>query len=340
MAYITTGKILKVSLLPGIIPRTRHLMGGGFSHIAFYMAQLFAVVGLLPRFHPYLLNGNFGRFGISHVTHEAWRNIVGGKRRLDQLIIFGLVVLGLVILFIQFCFLGTMVMTNMAQAAGLPAGGFLNTTDPGEDLAFILMDLVFGLPDFFNSCVAQGIPCFVDNPHPMPPQSYPNGFHQGLHAMLQIYSVGLLTIAAIIFCYFCVAVAIETAEHGTPFGRRYSHLWAPIRMVMALALLIPIANGLNASQYLVLYAAKWGSGFATNGWELFLVEATSAGSTLLGDVNTLVAVPNAPPVNTLLEFATILSTCRIGEASDVNARDVQAFVIFPNQAGPCRARGS
>ncbi|HEY0901104.1 MAG TPA: DotA/TraY family protein, partial [Micavibrio sp.] len=98
--------------------------------------------------------------------------------------------------------------------------------------------------------------------------------------------------------------------------------------------LIPIANGLNASQYIVMYAAKWGSGFATNGWEIFLAEATSSGSTLLGDVKTLVAVPNAPPVNTLLEFATILATCKVGEASDVNPRDVNGYVVFPQQTGP------
>lgn len=333
MAYITTGKILKVSLLPGILPRTRHLMGGGFHYISFYMAQLFAVAGLIPRFHPYLQSANFGRFGISHVTHEAWRHLLHGQRRLDQIVIFGLVILGLIILFVQFCFLGALLVTQAAHAGGLPLDGFLNTADPYEDLAFVLMDSVFGLPDFFNSCVSLSAECFVDNPHPLQPMPFPTPFHDGLHAMLQVYSVGLLAIAAIIFCYFCVAVAIETAEHGTPFGRRFSQVWAPIRMVIALALLIPIAHGLNASQFIVMYAAKWGSGFATNGWELFLAEATGSGGTILGDISTLIAVPNAPPVNTLLEFGTILSTCKVGEASGVNPRDVNAYVVFPEQTG-------
>ncbi len=335
MTGITAGKVLKVSLLPGIVPRTRHLMGGGFNYISFYMAQLFAVVGLLPRHHPYLQYAHFGRFGIGHVTNEAWHNIVQGQRRLDQVVIFSLIILGLVILFLQFCFLGILLVSQTAHAAGLPWDGFLNTRDPDEDLAFILMDSVFGLPDFFNSCVAQGIECFVDNPYPMQPGPYPTPFHEGLRAMLQIYSVGLLAIAVIIFCYFCVAVLIETAEHGTPFGKRFSHLWAPIRMVLALALLIPVANGLNAAQYIIMYAAKWGSGFATNGWELFLVEATSAaGGTLLGEKQNLIAIPNAPPVNTFLEFATILATCKVGEASGVDARDVQAYVISSSQLGP------
>ncbi len=335
MTGITAKKILKAGLFPGIVPRMRRLMGGGFHYISFYMAQLFAVVGLLPRFHPYLQYANFGRFGIGHVTNEAWHSIVSGERRLDQVVIFGLIIIGLTILFVQFCFLGVLLLSKAAYASGLPLNGFLNTTDPTEDLAFVMMDSVFGLPDFFNSCVAQGVDCFVANPYPIKPGPYPTPFHEGLRMMMSIYSIGLLAIAMIIFCYFCVAVAIETAEHGTPFGRRFSHLWAPIRMVLALALLIPIANGLNASQYIIMYAAKWGSGFATNGWELFLTQATgAAGGTLLGDVQNLVAIPNAPPVNIFLEFATVLATCKIGEASGTNPREVGAYVISPDQMGP------
>src|SRR5690606_2008704 len=125
---------------------------------------------------------------------------------------------GLIILFIQFCFLGTMVMTQAAHAAGLPLDGFFNTPDPDEDLAFVLLDSVFGLPDFFNSCVAQSVECFVDNPYPLQPMGYPTPFHDGWHALLQLYRVGLLAIASIIFCSFCVAVATVTAAHGTPFG--------------------------------------------------------------------------------------------------------------------------
>lgn len=339
MARITAGKILKVAVLPGIIPRTRHLLSGGFGHISFYMAQLFHAVRLLPSGHPYLSPANFGRFGISHVTAESWRMIVQGQRQIDQVLIFGIVILGIGILFVQFCFLGVMLFVQTANA--LPANGFLNTLNPTTDLAFILMDSVFGIPadsggvNFFGSCVAQAIECFTDNPYPHPAASYPMPYHEGLHTMLMVYSIGLLVIAAIIFSYFAVTVLLETAESGTPFGKRFDHVWAPIRMVMAIALLIPIASGLNAAQYLVLYAAKWGSGFATTGWELFIDQSTGTPAALLGGPDSgLVALPNTPPVNTFLEFATILATCKIGEASGVNPRDVKAYVVFPDQMGP------
>ncbi len=42
--------------------------------------------------------------------------------------------------------------------------------------------------------------------------------------------------------------------------------WAPIRLLVAIGLLIPIAYGLNSGQYLTLAIAKLGSGLATNGW--------------------------------------------------------------------------
>lgn len=336
MARITAGKVIRIAVLPGIVPRVRHLLTGGFGYVSFYIAQLFYAIRLLPRGHPYLNISNFGRFGISHVTAEAWRTIVHGQRQIDQIIIFGLVLLGIAILFVQFCFLGVALFAQSAHALpALPAGGFLNTINPTDDLAFILLDSVFGLPDFFGSCVEQAIVCFPGNQFPQPAAPFPLPYHEGLRMMFQIYSIGLLTIAMIIFSYFAVAILIETAESGTPFGKRYQHLWAPLRMVMALALLIPIANGLNAAQYMVMYAAKWGSGFATTGWTLFVTEATvAAGGTLLGNTNSLIAVPNAPPVNNLLEFATVMSACRAGEASGVNSRRVQAYVVFPDQAGP------
>ena len=276
MARITAGKIIRIAVLPGVIPRTRDLLTGGFGNISFYIAQLFNAVRLLPPGHPYLSPANFGRFGISHVTAEAWRTIVHGRRQIDQVLIFAIVMLGIGILFLQFCFVGMMLFTQAGHAAGLPVGGFFTTVNPTEDLAFILMDSVFGLPDFFGSCVAQALECFVNNPTPQPAMDYPLPYHYGFRAMLQVYSIGLLVIAMIIFCYFAVTILLETAESGTPFGKRFNHVWAPVRMVMALALLIPIANGLNAAQYLVMYAAKWGSGFATNGWTLFLQDATGA----------------------------------------------------------------
>jgi len=336
MAHITAGKVLKVSLLPGIIPRMHNLLTGGFGYISFYMAQIFGAVRLIPFGHPYLNPANMGRFGVGHVTLEAWATIAKGRWQIDQILIFLIVLLGLALLFLQFCFVGVALYTQTAHALNLPPNGFLNTENPETDLAFILMDSVFGLPDFFGSCVALSQVCFdyPENPVPHPAMPYPLPYHLAMRMMLQVYSIGLLAIAMIIFSYFAVAILIETAQHGTPFGKRFNRTWAPIRMVVAIALLMPIANGLNAAQYIVMYAAKWGSGFATTGWNLFIDEAIGGGGTLLGDPKTLIGIPNTPPINTLMEFATILAACKFAEASGEYPREIRAYVVFPNQNGP------
>ena len=72
-----------------------------------------------------------------------------------------------------------------------------------------------------------------------------------------------------VILYFVVAIIAETAQSGTPFGNRFSHAWAPVRLVLFFALLIPFNNGINGAQLITLYTAKWGSGLATNGWIRF-----------------------------------------------------------------------
>ncbi len=158
--------------------------------------------------------------------------------------------------------------------------GFFITPSPGDDdIAFVLLDRVFGVPQLFldsgggGSCVEKGTACFLaascEFANAQPEGAYPWPFHIALRQMMQFYSIGLLIVGLLIFLYFTVTVVMETAQDGVPFGRRFNHVWAPIRMVVALGLLIPVANGLNAAQYITLYAAYWGSGFATNGWNLF-----------------------------------------------------------------------
>src|SRR5262249_8174989 len=107
------------------------------------------------------------------------------------------------------------------------------------------------------------------------------------------------------------------AVSGTPFGQRFQTIWAPIRLVMALGLLIPISNyGLNSAQYLVLYAAKYGSGFATHTWNAF--NATMTGSPVFasggvnpsGERTTLIARPVDPDISPVVQFMSIAHACQ------------------------------
>lgn len=331
-----TKQVLSYVLLPQITPRLRRLFGSGFDFMAMMVAQVFAAVGLLPPTHAYMQAANRGRYSTRHVLFEAWRHLSFNIKNIDQIVIYLVILAGLLILLLQIALVlfGVFGMTA-AMALNLPAyfDTMFITDNPEDDIAFILLDRVFGIPDLFNSCVAQGIPCFAGTQYN--PESiivdpvFPTPFHYAFHQFLSVYSYGLLVVAAIIILYLVVTVVGETAHTGTPFGKRFNHVWAPLRLVIALGLLIPMETGLNSAQYIVLYAAKFGSGFATNGWNMFLEGAGLPGTgTLLGEPQTLVGTPESPPVTSLLQFGTSLAAC-IRTQNFFHGRTIEAYIINP-----------
>lgn len=342
---VHTKKVMKYVLLPQVAPRLQTLFGGGFSFMASLIAQIFASVRLLPANHPYLQSRNSGRFNIRHTIFEAWRHLRFDWQHSDQVVIFFVIVLGLFILTVQVAllFIGMFSMTS-AMALSLPAyfDDMFITPDPENDIAFILMDRVFGIPDLFGSCVSTGAACFGGTQYNpagiIVDPVFPTPFHDAFHEFLSVYSYGLLVIAAMVIVYYVISVIGETAQSGTPFGKRFNRVWAPLRLVIALGLLIPLESGLNSAQYIVLYAAKFGSGFATNGWNMFLDGAgLPGGTTILGDSDTLVGMPSAPPINSLLEFGSSLGAC-IRTQRFYHNREIQGFIVNPMGMTPAAAR--
>ncbi len=353
---ITTRKVLAYTLMPQMLPRLGQLFSG-FGFVAFFLAQIYRTAGLLPSGHPYLLASNNGRYGIKHVIAEAGILLKNKNASIDQYIVYWLLMSGFVILLAQVALLGIVIFINPAHAGPFgPATNFFITINYQQDLAFVLLDRVFGVPNLFNSCVTTNDICngsvlrpgshyTGSNTHALTEAGggFPYPYHLALHSAFELYSVALLVIAALILAYFIFAVVAETAETGTPFGRRFNKVWAPIRLVLALGLLIPIANGLNAAQYITLYAAKFGSGFATNGWNMFANETIVGGGTLLGQPEALVAIAKAPPINTLLSFFALVSTCKqayeniSAQRGDVPTIQIHPYLINPAEQ-PARPR--
>lgn len=351
---IAIGAIIRYSTLPDITNRSRNLFASGFSYLSFFLAQVYRSVGILPAHHPYILTENVGRYGLRHVIGEGIRCTEFSKKNMDRVAVLFLLMAGLFILFSQIGLLCLSAFMQVAHATvdlDILGGKFLVTPNPDNDIAFVLLDQVFGIPNFFGSCVSTGgTECLV------PVEAFPSPFHLAMHALFQFYSIGLLVIAALIFAYFVFTVLAETAESGTPFGKRFNHVWAPIRMVAAIGLLIPISHGLNSAQYITLYAAKFGSSFATNGWFLFVDTAVggdrgalinNVDSTLEGDSScalaseapsgdsathyaSLVACPNRPPLNVLMEFFTAVATCYRGmeyRFTGDNAIPIEGYLV-------------
>jgi conjugal transfer/type IV secretion protein DotA/TraY len=73
--------------------------------------------------------------------------------------------------------------------------------------------------------------------------------------MLQLFSAFNIVALAVISALFLwvTAVAVTgTAHKGTPFGKRYSSLWMPLRFVGAIGALAPIFKGLSFFQVAIL----------------------------------------------------------------------------------------
>lgn len=305
MRGVKASQIASYVLLPGIIPRTRALFGSGFGYVAFLMAHIYNMVRLLPPGHPYLLPQNIGRFGIRHVVGEAANHLVPSLKNIDQIIIFIALLAGIIIMLLQILLIPYAYFIRPALAATPPASMFL-TPKPANDIAFQLLDRVFGVPKVF--CNNSGADCSTVQST----GTFPWPFHDALHSLLQFYSLGLLIVATLIFLYFVVVVVAETATTGTPFGQRFQNVWVPIRLVVALGLLVPLNYGINSAQYITLYAAKFGSGLATNGWIQFNAAIkASSGVNPIGE-SKLLAKPESPDIAPVVQFMSIVDACAYG----------------------------
>lgn len=313
-----TLKVAKYCLLPQILPRFASLVFGGFSYLAYFIAQVYRGVRLLPEGHPFLNPSEIGNFSIPDVVGAAGKQLKYRKENIDQIIIFYVILLGMVLIAFQTLLL--LIGLFAPQAMALNLGDYFGNShlifggNPYQDLAFIMLDRVFGVPGIFDSCVSIATPCLMSNPDNTwagattvyTPPIFPWPFHNALHAMFGFYSTGLLIIGMMILLYLVVVVVAETAQTGVPFGKRYNKVWAPIRLVVALGLLIPISNGLNSAQYIVLYAAKLGSNFATNGWNTF---NTTLGVARMTE-DMLVGYPKTPSAGPLLQFMMLAHACK------------------------------
>jgi len=318
----TKKQVASYVLMPQILPRLKHIVSASFSNLAYLIALVYRATNILPANHIYLKSQSIGQYTIQNVITEAANHLDFRFKNIDKIIVFFSMLAGLVILAAQFFLLLLMIFVNPAAAAaggarpGLPPfGEFFTTPNPREDIVLNLLDAVFGVPNLFET----GFDTRTD-------------FHLALHSLFQIYSFGLLIVAVIILIYFIFAILAETAQTGTPFGKRYNHVWAPIRLVVGVGLLVPMAYGLNAGQWITLHAAKYGSGFATTGWILFNETLNDN----YVDREELIAIPKAPEVKDLAAFMMIAHACKraytlVDEETRENIGEkIDAYIVKDN----------
>jgi hypothetical protein len=309
---VTWKNYLAFMLLPRIGPRVRDL-GLNFSYLAHLMALAFRSAQLLPPGHSYCSPSFMGTFGIRDVLAAAAANLKGGIRNIDQYLIYGAFLAGVVLLILQFALVLGMLTIHTAEAA-VPFVGLFETVNPTDDIAFMMLDKVFQIPGLFNSQFAPAGPGNI------------TAFTKGLHAMFGFYSGGMLIVAFLIVLYYIFAIAVETAQTGVPFGERFQSIYVPMRLILAIFLLLPLAYGLNAGQHFTLKLAYWGSSFATNSWLIF---NQNTGKNPLGLVDReLISKPKTEEITNILNFFYMAQTCR--EAYKLlEGKDIKPYFIRP-----------
>ena len=189
---------LAYTMTPQIIPRLHDLIGSGFGHIAFFIALVCNAVGLLPNNHAYTQPRNIGNFSIRHVLTETASRLTWRLAYSDQILLFALIVIGLVIGAVHIFLLLLTLLTNPSLAQdGFTFSKLFAPPNPEHDLAYMMMDLVFGIENVFNSCVTtdsctntsgQSVALFELSAE----NRWPFTVHEALHSMLGFYSTGLL----------------------------------------------------------------------------------------------------------------------------------------------------
>lgn len=313
---ITAKDALRYMLTPQIGLRLRAFGNAGFGKIAYLIALIYQAVKILPSNHILLQSGRREHLGIREVMVAAAAELKWSKDNIDKIFIYITIMAGLAMLAIQFFLTLAFLMINPALASPPDSyGDFFATPQYNTDVAYRMLYAVFGVPEIFN------------------PGGNISDFHTALHSLFQFYSIGMLVIAVIIVCYYIFAVLAETAQTGVPFGKRYNHVWTPVRLVVALGLLIPMGYGLNAAQWITLYTAKYGSDFATQGWIKFNSVMTDA---YLNNPDERVGKPQPPEIMPLAAFMMTVNACKFAYESFYrgdNPIKIDAYLVKETASG-------
>ena len=97
------------------------------------------------------------------------------------------------------------------------------------------------------------------------------GGSQAAELMLEMFSAFNIVALAIISALFIWVLAVSvagTAHEGTPFGKRYSSLWMPLRFVGAMGAMAPIFKGLSLFQVAMLACIGFSINLGNFVWSL------------------------------------------------------------------------
>lgn len=80
------------------------------------------------------------------------------------------------------------------------------------------------------------------------------------------FNILFLALGLALLVYNMIVAVTQTAHDGKVFGKNSSSLWAPVRTILAAAMLIPLPTGYNGVQHAIAYVTNVGTGAASYFW--------------------------------------------------------------------------
>ncbi len=235
----------------------------------FTIAHAFAAHGLISKAHPAIIQQGYGA-SLSGLIMEAWQTLRTDEARNYQgLSVFMAVVTTLLAI------LGALVTVIAFLMAVTPAAAQLFSHPLGDssidqyervgsssydtavpaagtaqgDYAIMLLDKVVRA-----GAAGKGVP-----------------LQNALSEVMQVYNTAMLVVASFIIFWIILSIVVDTAKTGQVGGGRHNTVWAPIRIVFALSLIIPLGSvGYSSGQFMVMKLAEWGSNLGTNAWNAYV----------------------------------------------------------------------
>lgn len=253
----------------------------GFRHIVPVFMRTLAIIfeqaGLIPSNHPATRYGIEGvkKYRFVDLMGEAWFTLRATNATAQQWGLFISVIMMIAltvasaVTFILNIVFGIGSTAAQAQIFSHPTGMATDLTSvptvgsatylfdkvvpdvgaPGSDYAIMLLDKVLR-----QAAMGRG-----------------GTLQNALAPLMQVYNTGIMVIAAIMLFWAVLSIVVDTAKTGQVGGGRHNMVWAPIRIVFALGLLIPLgSSGFSSGQYMVMKLAEWGSNFGSRGWQVYV----------------------------------------------------------------------
>lgn len=254
------------------------------SFLTSMLVQVFATIGLLEKTHPWVNTANRVQIVplFSYVLGKLdWKHAY----RPAPMIAISSALLLVMGLFVMTSFAGNMAIgAGQAYAAD---SSLFSSTSPGSDLALKYINRAFGVD-------IEGVS-----------SSSTSGVVEGFQRIMGIYSTAMLILGGFILFYIISTAVMATAHEGRFGGNSFNQVWAPIRLVVAIGLLVPLPmagfNGYNSGQYIVMKIAELGSGLANNIWVPF--------ARALAEQSSVIGTPNVAPAASAVRTVLINEFC-------------------------------